>query len=71
MRNVLIGKWLSYFLKVLQGNNDGNSSVKHVVYGVFSRYLRFLPQNHQGNKNQVSMEVIRNDACILSDIPLN
>ena len=48
MRNVLIGKWLSYFLKVLQGNNDGNSSVKHVVYGVLSRYLRFLPQNHQG-----------------------
>ena len=34
--------------KVLLGNNDGNSNVKHVVYGVLTRYLRFLPQSHQG-----------------------
>nr|XP_058953353.1 uncharacterized protein LOC131780773 [Pocillopora verrucosa] len=34
--------------KVLEGNKDRNSNVKHVVYGVLTRYLRFLPQTHQG-----------------------
>ena len=38
----------NYFPKVLEGNNDRNSNVKHVVYGVLTRYLRFLPQTHQG-----------------------
>ena len=37
-----------YFPKVLEGNKDRNSSVKHVLYGVLTRYLRFLPQTHQG-----------------------
>ena len=37
-----------YFPKVLDGNKDINSSVKHVLYGVLTRYLRFLPQTHQG-----------------------
>ena len=36
------------FPKVLEGNKDINSSVKHVLYGVLTRYLRFLPQTHQG-----------------------
>ena len=30
------------------GNDDRNSMVKHVVYEVLTRYLRFLPQAHQG-----------------------
>ena len=34
--------------KVLIGNDDKNSEVKHVVYGVLTRYLRFQPQAHQG-----------------------
>ncbi|PFX30133.1 Neuropilin-1 [Stylophora pistillata] len=34
--------------KVLIGNGDRNSEVKHVVYGVLTRYLRFLPKTHQG-----------------------
>ena len=38
----------NYFPKVLEGNKDRNSNVKHVVYGVLTRYLRFLPQTHQG-----------------------
>ena len=37
-----------YFPKVLEGNKDRNSNVKHVLYGVLTRYLRFLPQTHQG-----------------------
>ena len=37
-----------YFPKVLEGNKDRNSNVKHVLYGVVTRYLRFLPQTHQG-----------------------
>ena len=37
-----------YFSKVLEGNKDINSNVKHVLYGVLTRYLRFLPQTHQG-----------------------
>ena len=37
----------NYFPKVLEGNKDRNSNVKHVVYGVLTRYLRFLPQKHQ------------------------
>ena len=36
------------FPQVLEGNRDRNSNVKHVVYGVLTRYLRFLPQTHQG-----------------------
>ncbi|PFX11579.1 Neuropilin-1 [Stylophora pistillata] len=35
-------------VKVLRGNDDRNSEVKHVVYGVLTRYLRFLPKTHQG-----------------------
>ncbi|PFX30092.1 Down syndrome cell adhesion molecule-like protein 1-like [Stylophora pistillata] len=35
-------------IKILVGNNDRNSEVKHVVYGVLTRYLRFLPRTHQG-----------------------
>ena len=38
----------NYFPKVLEGNKDRNSNVKHVVYGVLTRYLQFLPQTHQG-----------------------
>ena len=38
----------NYFPKVLEGNKDRNSNVKHVLYGVLTRYLRFLPQTHQG-----------------------
>ena len=38
----------NYFPKVLEGNKDRNSNVKHVVYGALTRYLRFLPQKHQG-----------------------
>ena len=34
--------------KVLMGNDDKNSEVKHVVYGVLTRYLRFRPQTYQG-----------------------
>ena len=34
--------------KVLEGNKDRKSNVKHVLYGVLTRYLRFLPQTHQG-----------------------
>ena len=30
------------------GNDDKNSEVKHVVYGVLTRYLRFWPETHQG-----------------------
>ena len=37
-----------YFPKVLEGNKDRNSNVKHVLYGVLTRYLRFLPQTHHG-----------------------
>ncbi|XP_022783220.1 protein sidekick-2-like isoform X2 [Stylophora pistillata] len=33
---------------VLRGNNDRATSVKHVIYEVLTRYLRFLPQTHQG-----------------------
>ncbi|RMX39562.1 hypothetical protein pdam_00006105 [Pocillopora damicornis] len=35
-------------IKVLDGNLDRNSEVKHAVYGVLTKYLRFLPQTHQG-----------------------
>ena len=34
--------------KVLIGNDDKNSEVKHVVYGMLTRYLRFRPQTNQG-----------------------
>ncbi|PFX30094.1 Coagulation factor V [Stylophora pistillata] len=33
--------------EILVGNNDRNSEVKHVVYRVLTRYLRFLPKTHQ------------------------
>ncbi|XP_022777767.1 protein sidekick-1-like, partial [Stylophora pistillata] len=35
-------------VKFFLGNDDRNSILKHVVYGVLTRYLRFLPQTHQG-----------------------
>ena len=34
--------------KILIGNDDKNSEVKHVLYGVLTRYLRIRPQTHQG-----------------------
>ena len=37
-----------FLLKVLDGNLDRNSEVKHAVYGVLTKYLRFRPQTHQG-----------------------
>ena len=37
-----------FLLKVLDGNLDRNSEVKHAVYGVLTKYLRFQPQTHQG-----------------------
>ena len=37
-----------FILKVLDGNLDRNSEVKRAVYGVLTKYLRFLPQTHQG-----------------------
>lgn len=40
--------WLSVCFKFLRGNADRKSEVKHVVYGVLTRYLRFLPRTHQG-----------------------
>ncbi|PFX30125.1 Neuropilin-1 [Stylophora pistillata] len=44
--------WVDYKeggqVKFLRGNADRNSEVKHVVYRVLTRYLRFLPQTHQG-----------------------
>ncbi|XP_027042750.1 neuropilin-1-like isoform X2 [Pocillopora damicornis] len=35
-------------VKVFMGNGDRNSVVKHVVYGLLTRYVRFLPQTYQG-----------------------
>ncbi|XP_022783215.1 titin-like isoform X2 [Stylophora pistillata] len=35
-------------VKVLEGNANRNSVVKHPVYEVLTRYLRFLPQTHHG-----------------------
>ncbi|CAH3169050.1 unnamed protein product, partial [Pocillopora meandrina] len=35
-------------VKVFMGNCDRNSVVKHVVYGLLTRYVRFLPQTYQG-----------------------
>ncbi|XP_022805720.1 neogenin-like [Stylophora pistillata] len=44
--------WADYMeggqVKLLRGNDDRNSDIKHVVYGVLTRYVRFLPQTHQG-----------------------
>ncbi|XP_022783170.1 uncharacterized protein LOC111323973 [Stylophora pistillata] len=44
--------WMDYReggqVKVLVGNEDRNSKVKHILYGVLTRYVRFLPQTHQG-----------------------
>ena len=37
-----------YFFQYFEGNNDRNSEVKHVVYGVLTRFLQFLPKAHQG-----------------------
>ena len=37
----------SFFLQTFVGNIDRNSEVKHVLYGVLTRYLRFLPKTHQ------------------------
>ena len=36
------------FFKVLEGNKDRNSAVKHVLYGVLTRYVRFVSQTQQG-----------------------
>ncbi|KAL9950694.1 hypothetical protein ACROYT_G043234 [Oculina patagonica] len=36
-------------VKTLSGNGDRNSEVKHILNeGVLARYLRFLPENHNG-----------------------
>ena len=39
---------VSVFFQFLRGNADRESEVKHFVYGVLLRYLRFLPRTHQG-----------------------
>ena len=36
-----------FFLQTFVGNTDRDSAVKHVLYGVLIRYLRFLPKTHQ------------------------
>ena len=33
---------------MLRGNNDRDTTVKHVIYGVSTRYHRFLPQTQHG-----------------------
>ena len=46
---VLWGVTISFVsFKILIGNDDKNSEVKHVLYGVLTRYLRIRPQTHQG-----------------------
>ncbi|XP_078353730.1 uncharacterized protein LOC144638391 [Oculina patagonica] len=36
-------------VKILKGNEDRDSEVKHILYeGVLARYLRFLPETQQG-----------------------
>ncbi|XP_022778099.1 neuropilin-2-like, partial [Stylophora pistillata] len=47
-KNIIDDMLLFVCLKFLRGNDDTNSEVKHVVYGVLTRFLRFLPQTHQG-----------------------
>ena len=37
------------FFQYFEGNNDKNSEVKHVVYGVLTRFLQFRPKAHQGS----------------------
>ncbi|KAL9950688.1 hypothetical protein ACROYT_G043227 [Oculina patagonica] len=45
--------WTDYkeggLVKYLEGNNDKNSEVKHALYGVLTRFLRFLPKTHKGS----------------------
>ncbi|PFX12512.1 Receptor-type tyrosine-protein phosphatase F, partial [Stylophora pistillata] len=44
--------WTDYteggLVKVFEGNDDRNTKVKQIVYGVLTRYLRFRPQTDQG-----------------------
>ena len=40
--------WPFVCFEFLRGNADRKSEVKHVVYGVLTRYLGFLPRTHQG-----------------------
>ena len=44
---LLMMTWWFVCFKFLSGNNDRNSEVKHVVYGVLTRYVRFLPHSYQ------------------------
>jgi len=38
---------INFFLQTFVGNIDRNSEVKHVLYGVLTRYLRFVPKTHK------------------------
>ena len=40
--------WLFVYFKILTGNTDRNSEVKHVVYGILTRFLRYLLRTSQG-----------------------
>ena len=46
----LLSLFCCFFLfQSLTGNEDKNSVFKHILYeGIFARYLRFLPETHQG-----------------------
>ena len=37
-------------LQIFEGNNDRNSEVRHSLYKVLARYLRFLPRTHHGQR---------------------
>ena len=39
----------NFSLQTFEGNNDRNSEVKHVLYKVLARYLRFQPKTHHGH----------------------
>ena len=39
----------NFSLQTFEGNNNRNSEVKHVLYKVLARYLRFQPKTHHGH----------------------
>ena len=47
---LLVTLTLIFCFQYFEGNNDKNSEVKHVVYGVLTRFLRLLPKAHQGGE---------------------
>ncbi|XP_022801374.1 neuropilin-1-like isoform X3 [Stylophora pistillata] len=58
--------------KILKGNNDRNSEVKHVVYGVLTRYLRFLPKTQEGGVcMRTEMFGVEKKACYFTAIGLH